>query len=236
LWLRDHISRRPTGLNPGRFPAGRSGWAACLVATFAGIAAGEPEVGKVSGDAVIRAPAGGSEIVITTTSRVAGAIDSLTWDGREFIDSHDHGRQMQSASNLDLGGGFFNECFNPTEAGSMHDGAGPTSTSRLLWISASGRDLATVSRTDTVYPVLDFFFPAPPAADDDDDAAAAACILGLGSSFSQQKNLHLLMFGHDQYLLPWLGPPFVVLSTGCLGSAQSQFIAPSRQGARRRCR
>jgi len=146
LWLRDHISRRPTGLNPGRFPAGRSGWAACLVATFAGIAAGEPEVGKVSGDAVIRAPAGGSEIVITTTSRVAGAIDSLTWDGREFIDSHDHGRQMQSASNLDLGGGFFNECFNPTEAGSMHDGAGPTSTSRLLWISASGRDLATVSR------------------------------------------------------------------------------------------
>jgi hypothetical protein len=144
--LRDQISLPRTDLNPSRFPAGRIGWAVCLVATLGGIAAGENDAGKVSGDAVIRAPAGGSEIVITTTSRVAGAIDSLTWDGREFIDSRDHGRQMQSASNLDLGGSFFNECFNPTEAGSMHDGAGPTSTSRLLWISASGRDLATVGR------------------------------------------------------------------------------------------
>jgi len=99
-----------------------------------------------SGDAVIRAPAGGSEIVITTTSRLAGAIHSLTWNGREFIDSADHGRQLQSASNLDLGGGFHNETFNPTEAGSMHDGAGPTSTSRLLWLSAAGRDLQTVTR------------------------------------------------------------------------------------------
>lgn len=100
----------------------------------------------VSGDAVIRAPAGGSEIVITTTSRVAGAIHSLTWNGREFIDSHDHGRQLQSAVNLDLGGDLFNETFNPTEAGSVTDEAGPTSTSRLLWLSASGRDLLTVTR------------------------------------------------------------------------------------------
>jgi hypothetical protein len=99
-----------------------------------------------SGDTVVRAPAGGSEIVITTTSRVAGAIHSLTWNGREFIDSADHGRQLQTASNLDFGGDFHNETFNPTEAGSMHDGAGPTSTSRLLWISAAGRDLATVTQ------------------------------------------------------------------------------------------
>ena len=99
-----------------------------------------------AGDAVIRGPAGGSEIVITTTSRLAGAIHSLTWNGREFIDSHDHGRQLQSASNLDLEGVFHNETFNPTEAGSRADGAGPTSTSRLLWLSAAGRDLATVNR------------------------------------------------------------------------------------------
>ena len=99
-----------------------------------------------SGDAVIRGPAGGSEIVITTTSRLAGAIHSLTWNGREFIDSHDHGRQLQSASNLDLEGSFHNETFNPTEAGSRADGAGPTSTSRLLWLSAAGRDLVTVNR------------------------------------------------------------------------------------------
>ena len=36
----------------------------------------------VSGDSVIRAKAGKSEIVIRTTQRLAGAIDSLTWDGK----------------------------------------------------------------------------------------------------------------------------------------------------------
>ena len=100
----------------------------------------------VSGDAVIRAPAGGSEIVITTTSRVAGAIHSLTWNGAEFIDSHDHGRQLQSAVNLDVDGTLFDETFNPTEAGCERDMAGPTSTSRLLWLAADGRELATVNR------------------------------------------------------------------------------------------
>ena len=99
-----------------------------------------------TGNAQIRGPAGDSEIVITTTARLAGAIHSLTWNGREFIDSADHGRQLQSASNFEVAGTYSNETFNPTEAGSMHDGAGPTSTSRLLWQSAAGPDLVTVSR------------------------------------------------------------------------------------------
>ncbi len=51
-----------------------------------------------SGDAVIRGKAGKSEIVIRTTTRLAGAIHSLTWDGVEFVDSADHGRQIQSAA------------------------------------------------------------------------------------------------------------------------------------------
>lgn len=38
---------------------------------------------------VIRAPAVESEIVITTTDRLAGAINSLTRDGHKFIDNHD---------------------------------------------------------------------------------------------------------------------------------------------------
>ncbi len=117
---------------------------AMLVFVSTGGSAAEPP--RVSGDAVIRGPAGGSEIVITTTSRLAGAIHSLSWNGREFIDSHDHGRQLQSASNLDVDGQLFNEAFNPTEAGCERDMAGPTSTSRLLWLSASDRDLVTVSR------------------------------------------------------------------------------------------
>ena len=101
---------------------------------------------SVSGDAVIRALAGGSEIVITTTSRLAGAIHSLTWNGKQFIDSFDHGRQLQSAANFDLGGDLRDEAFNPTEAGCKRDADGPTSTSRLLHLSSAGCELVTQSQ------------------------------------------------------------------------------------------
>ena len=84
------------------------------------------------GNATIRAKAGNSEIVITTTKRLAGAIHSLTWNGREFIDSFDHGRQLQSASNFDFGTPITNETFNPTEAGSSRNFTGDVSSSRLL--------------------------------------------------------------------------------------------------------
>lgn len=101
-----------------------------------------------SGNAVIRAKAGGSEIVITTTERLAGAIHSLTWDGVEFIDSHDHGRQLQSAASFDGGrdGPFWAECFNPTEAGSRADGAGKTSSSKLLRLAAKEGELQTTTQ------------------------------------------------------------------------------------------
>lgn len=99
-----------------------------------------------NGDAVIRAKAGPSDIVITTTNRVAGAIHSLTWNGKEFVDSHDHGRQIQSASNFDGGKTFIPEVFNPTEAGSSADGVGPRSTSKLLALTAAGGELTTTTR------------------------------------------------------------------------------------------
>ncbi len=98
------------------------------------------------GDAVIRSQAGPSEIVVTTTARLAGAIHSLTWNGKEFIDSADHGRQLQSASNLDCGTPIASETFNPTEAGSIHDGAGPLSSSRLLRHAASGAVLQSATQ------------------------------------------------------------------------------------------
>jgi len=98
------------------------------------------------GHAVIRAPAAGSEIVITTTPRLAGAIHSLTWNGEEFIDSFDHGRQLQSAANFDAGTKFTSETFNPTEAGSRRDGAGGTSTSRLLHMVVNKDNLQTTTQ------------------------------------------------------------------------------------------
>ncbi|MDX1948429.1 MAG: hypothetical protein SFU86_23780 [Pirellulaceae bacterium] len=108
--------------------------------------AGEAEANAPVGDAVIRAPAGDTEIVITTTARLAGAIHSLTWNGQEFIDSTDHGRQLQSASNFDAGSRFVSETFNPTEAGSRADGAGERSTSRLLHLVRTSNSLQTTSQ------------------------------------------------------------------------------------------
>lgn len=89
----------------------------------------------------IRRPFGGSEIVVGTSSRVAGAIDSLTWNGREFVNSFDHGRELQSASSFD----GYGECYNPTEAGSADDRSGETSSSLLLQLRAEGSRLETRS-------------------------------------------------------------------------------------------
>lgn len=100
------------------------------------------------GDAVIRGKAGPSEIVITTTKRLAGAVHSVKWLGKEFIDSTDHGRQLQSACAFDAGrpGPFWAEAYNPTEAGSRRDGVGPRSTSRLIYLKAANNELLTVNR------------------------------------------------------------------------------------------
>jgi len=103
------------------------------------------EQAEVDGDSVIRGKAGESEIVIKTTNRLAGTIDSLTWNGMEFIDSFDHGRQLQSALSFDGGSQepFWAERFNPTEAGSRGDHTGDTSTSRLIRLSAADNLLET---------------------------------------------------------------------------------------------
>jgi len=100
------------------------------------------------GNAVIHRKAGPSEIVITTTNRLAGAIDSLTWNGKEFIDSFDHGRQLQSAASFNFRATdpFWAERYNPIEAGSQSDGVGKTSSSKLLSLHAQGAELQTTSR------------------------------------------------------------------------------------------
>lgn len=106
--------------------------------------AGEPYP-TVSGNAVIRGKFGESEIVITTTDRLAGAIHSLSWNDTEFIDSHDHGRQLQSAASFDCASTdtFWAERFNPTEAGSRADRTGEKSSSKLLSLHSEGTELRT---------------------------------------------------------------------------------------------
>jgi hypothetical protein len=90
-------------------------------------------------DLSISAKMNGATLTIRTSARTAGAIDSITWRGKEFINSFDHGRELQSASSFD----GYGECLNPTEAGSEKDGAGPASSSRLVLGRAQGRTLET---------------------------------------------------------------------------------------------
>lgn len=115
--------------------------AALMLAPLSALQADAPD-----GNATIRAAAWSSEIVITMTARLAGAIHSLTWNGREFIDSFDHGRQLQSASNLDCGTPITGETFNPTEAGSRRDGAGDKSSSRLLHWRVGSNSIQTLNQ------------------------------------------------------------------------------------------
>lgn len=82
-------------------------------------------------------------ITVGASHRTAGAIDSVYWNGREMINSFDHGRQLQVA----LTANGWGECYNPTEAGSgSGDHQKPTSTSVLHAASAGANVLITDSQ------------------------------------------------------------------------------------------
>lgn len=100
-----------------------------------------------TGDATISAPFGSSGIVIHSGARVGAAIDSLRWNGKEFIDAWDHGRELQTAWNGNAGIDPADaETFNPTEGGSRDNDRGPTSLSRVLELHAEGNRLETYSQ------------------------------------------------------------------------------------------
>jgi hypothetical protein len=83
-------------------------------------------------------------IVVTASSRFGGAIDSINWKNLEFINSSDHGRCLQSASQFyDYANSWSPECYNPTEAGSNADGSGSCSHSQINAMSASANVLHT---------------------------------------------------------------------------------------------
>jgi hypothetical protein len=81
----------------------------------------------------------GADIKICASQKHAGAIYSLVWNGHEFINHTDFGRELQSAVTYDGLG----EAYNPTEAGARRDW--DTSTSQLLHADTSGA-LSTETR------------------------------------------------------------------------------------------
>lgn len=82
-----------------------------------------------------------SSVEITLSpNQFAGAIESLKWNNKEFVNIFDHGRQIQSAIQID----GFGECFNPTEAGSAHDGYSRKGSSKVTSIIKKSEQLLEV--------------------------------------------------------------------------------------------
>ena len=114
----------------------RSFLTALLLAPLAGLAASGPD-----GTTAKTWTMSNEVMRVTVSARDAGAVCSLVFDGLEFVNDHDHGRQLQVAWFYnDLG-----EAYNPTEAGADKDGVGPRSTSRLVSVQANGNILQTVN-------------------------------------------------------------------------------------------
>ena len=95
-------------------------------------------------------------ISVSTSTQFAGAVSSIKWGDKEYINNWDHGRQLQLDSQ------FFNRyiCYNPYEAGSFDDGKSPTSTSRLLSITASGNRLEATTQMAWYYTYHESYNPA----------------------------------------------------------------------------
>lgn len=70
-------------------------------------------------------------ISIGISKRDAGAVSSIFYDGHEFVNDFDHGRQLQAAWVYNEMG----EAYNPTEAGNYDDDRKRTSTSELLSVN-----------------------------------------------------------------------------------------------------
>lgn len=101
-------------------------------------------------------PVGPTPITIKTCSHDAGAICSLKWNNKEFVNDYDHGRQIQSAmffaegnSQINIPGGIN----NPTEAGAgvPHDAINPSpSSSSLMSITKSATNIIS-TQTNMAY-------------------------------------------------------------------------------------
>ncbi|KAL5009904.1 hypothetical protein ScPMuIL_012209 [Solemya velum] len=79
----------------------------------------------------------GNGLYLSASERMAGAVDSLVWNHKEFINAYDHGRELQMAINTDT----FGECYNPTEAGGRDDGNTMGTKSRSQWVHVAGNVL-----------------------------------------------------------------------------------------------
>jgi hypothetical protein len=119
--------------HPGITTVVRSAWFAALLSCSAA------QAREVS----ITANVQGSPLTVSVNpGKYAGAISSITYRGVEFVDTFDHGRELQTALQVDNLG----ECFNPTEAGARSDAAGNGTSSTIRQVTSHANVLRTVTR------------------------------------------------------------------------------------------
>lgn len=81
----------------------------------------------------------GDELSLRVSARLGGAVESVMWRGKEFINIFDHGRQISYAwAQNDAGG-----CLNPTEPGSAADLFNQASSTELLSVCSDGPNQLT---------------------------------------------------------------------------------------------
>lgn len=89
----------------------------------------------------IRNMVDGDELTLRVSARFGGAVESVRWRGKEFINIFDHGRQISYAwAQNDAGG-----CLNPTEPGSADDLFDQSSSTQLLSVCSQGPNQLTTN-------------------------------------------------------------------------------------------
>jgi len=88
-----------------------------------------------------------NNLSLKTCSHDAGAICSLIYNGKQYLNDFDHGRQLQSASSFDGLG----EAFNPTEAGSFHDGWNISPSSSKLFVASQVSPTSLMTYSQMAY-------------------------------------------------------------------------------------
>ncbi|KAA0125318.1 hypothetical protein CIW48_03000 [Methylobacterium sp. P1-11] len=139
--MQPRFPRRPPTWFRARSRAARLGGLVAAFLAASAWAGDAPAPGPVwpepDGTLILARPFGRSEISLRLSRRVAGAVDTLTWDGVTFLADTEPGDALQARAEVGTGTG----CRRASEAGTPQDATGEPAARRLRTLRA-GRSWA----------------------------------------------------------------------------------------------